>query len=157
MDLTPVAEVLGEDVVVGCPALSRSFALQLAAEAEALTGRKGIFATATADEDPANAPIVSDPLSPGGHNGTIFIACGARAIAFFVHHPGFFLASTGLLLALHDHADIASCEFRPARTGESRIIFRLYSGTTYELEVQMPQRGKAHRIEEIFERRAIAA
>ncbi len=146
----PVGEVLGEDMAIGCPALSCAYATQLASEAaEGSTSRilSGVVGMA-ADEDPP-----SDDLAPGGHTGAIFIACSASRIAFFVHHPGFFLASTGMLLARHDLDDVKSCVFRPARTGESRLTFEFTGGQRYELKVQLPHRAKAHRIAEAIEER----
>jgi hypothetical protein len=152
----PVGEVLGGDIAIGCPALSRAYATQLAAEAAGGSTTRILAGVVGVAEDEDLPP---DDLAPGGHKGAIFIACGASKIAFFVHHPGFFLASTGMLLARHDLDEVKLCVFRPARTGESRMIFEFTRGQRYEMEVQLPHRGKAHRIAEAIDQRlqAVAA
>jgi hypothetical protein len=150
LDLRPVSDVMGEDIIVGCPAMSRACARRIAREGSGQPGGAGRLVALLHEPE-------FDACAPGGTDGPIFIALGPTRVAFFVHNPGFFLSSTGMLLAVHERGDVRGLVFRPARAGASRLTFAFAGDTTYDVEVALPHRGKAHLIAEALEASARAA
>jgi hypothetical protein len=146
MDHTAATQVLGGDVVIGCPALSKG-QLSRQAGAAAMGGLAGVAISRLLQKNK------TEESAPGGHIGSIYITLGHDRIAFFEQRNGLLGASLGRLLAAYDLKDIATCEWRPAKIGVSRLAIAAADGAQYELEVALVQKSKAQKIAQALESR----
>jgi hypothetical protein len=76
MDYTPAREVLGSDVIVGCPMQSKGL-MSRNAGAAAVGGVAGVLVARMLQRDK------TDDTSPGGHIGQVYVCLGDTRVAFF--------------------------------------------------------------------------
>lgn len=139
MDERPAVDVIGEEIVAACAVIPAGYALDVGiGGAGAVTGGvAGIVAASKAVEKRRE-----NRVTPGDHNGDIYAVVGRTQLAFFELKRGLLRKSIGKTLASLPRAELASCQFEPARVGASNLTIELADGTVYSLQVARVNRGK---------------
>ena len=141
MDYTPAREVLGSDVIVGCPMQSKGLMARNAGAA-AVGGMAGVLVAKMLQKDK------TEVTSPGGHIGQVYVCLGDTRVAFFEQKNGMTGSSLGKLLAVGDITDVTTLDWRPSRFGLSHLIVAANNNDPYELEVALIHKAKAAKIVE---------
>ena len=151
MDDTRARKELGGPIVAACELVTRADELLDAAGAAggAAGGLLGSVAARLATRALDKRTNISG--APAGHDGNIFAAVGETRIVFFELKKGLFGASLGKVLARHDRADLAACEWSGGALRMSTLTLRWRDGTKYVLDVVPGQRGKGERFRDVLD------
>jgi hypothetical protein len=94
----------------------------------------------------ASSGLSAERAPVESYNGPCYLALGRTRLALFVYQPGAFCFAPGPLLASCSLDEMAVCEFRPGRTGPSKLSITTTYGASCDLLVALAHRGTAHRI-----------
>lgn len=141
MDYAPAREILGSDVIVGCPMQSKGLMARNTGAA-AVGCMAGVLVAKMLQKDK------TEVTSPGGHIGQVYVCLGDTRVAFFEQRNGMTGSSLGKLLAVGDITIVTTLDWRPSRFGLSHLIVAANGNDPYELEVALIHKGKAAKLVE---------
>jgi hypothetical protein len=139
VDERPAVDVIGEEIVAACAVIPAGYALDVG------IGGAGAVAGGAAGIIAASETVAKrrkNRVTPGDHNGDIYAVVGRTQLAFFELKRGLLRKSIGRTLASLPRAELASCQFEPARVGASNLTIELSDGTVYSLQVARVNRGR---------------
>jgi hypothetical protein len=150
MDEQPAVDALGEAVIAGCPVMPNGYALRVGVHVAgpvaggSVGGGVGAAAGAAISQDASDR--MSKPVSPGDHEGWMYLVAGEQQVAVFEYKRGLLRSKLGALLVQFARADVSGCEWTPSGMGASDLTISLADGTSYPLQVARVQRAKGEAV-----------
>lgn len=138
------AELLGEPVVAGgiCQSAGVGKAMMTAGMGGAVGGVAGSMIGAAIGSKMQGKS--SEPTTPGGQTGLMYMAVTPTRVGFFSAKRGLLAPSVKELLVTHGRQEVAGLEIGGGIAPSVHVSF--HDGTVYKLEVPRASKGKIDKV-----------